>query len=369
MTPRDPRQRFSAVASDRRSRPHISLMRDIFGVQSAAAPMATAFQHHPSSKGKRKRSFAQRVSALVNPLQNEFFDNDFQDSSSATPNDNAQSSDDTHQEDDKDRDTQETAEVFAKKKRSRPSKFGIPFIDGFSSLPRSRPKPFPTTKLISALGRKLAASKGTTTTSTPPVPASAIPVPATITNTPPAQDLLPTQDAPPEVVRQVLIKKRVCFHLAYDSSCPRNPCKYLHETSCVPYAWPRGSVSYNTSQAIIAAILHAEKAYGPQDHHDQEWRCAPRASLLGRPQYHSYLHYSSPPSSYYSVATAAPRWALPHLARGSMIGEGGDTTISSPGRSPKQPLPGIGQYDPLHGRQAYPEFITFEQGVGQICPR
>ena len=27
--------------------------------------------------------------------------------------------------------------------------------------------------------------------------------------------------------------------------------------------------------------------------------------------------------------------------RGSTIGEGGDTTISSPGRSPKQPLPGI----------------------------
>ena len=28
--------------------------------------------------------------------------------------------------------------------------------------------------------------------------------------------------------------------------------------------------------------------------------------------------------------------------RGSTIGEGGDTTISSPGRSPKQPLSGIG---------------------------
>ena len=52
-----------------------------------------------------------------------------------------------------------------------------------------------------------------------------------------------------------------------------------------------------------------------------------------------------------------------------MIGKGGDTTISSPGRSPKHLLPGIGRYDPLHGRQACPEFIAFDQGVGQICPR
>ena len=49
--------------------------------------------------------------------------------------------------------------------------------------------------------------------------------------------------------------------------------------------------------------------------------------------------------------------------------EGGDTTIPSPGRSPKQTLPGIGLHDPLHGRQACPEFNSFYQGVGQICPR
>ena len=55
--------------------------------------------------------------------------------------------------------------------------------------------------------------------------------------------------------------------------------------------------------------------------------------------------------------------------RGSTIGEGGDTTISSPGRSPKQPLPGIRLHDPLHGRQACPQVIAFDQGVGQICPR
>ena len=55
--------------------------------------------------------------------------------------------------------------------------------------------------------------------------------------------------------------------------------------------------------------------------------------------------------------------------RGSTIGEGGDTTISSPGRSPKRPFPGMGLHDPLHGRQACPKFIAFDQGVGQICPR
>ena len=57
------------------------------------------------------------------------------------------------------------------------------------------------------------------------------------------------------------------------------------------------------------------------------------------------------------------------LLRGSTIGEGGDTTISSPGRSPKRPLPGMRLHDPLHGRQACPKFIAFDQGVGQICPR
>ena len=47
--------------------------------------------------------------------------------------------------------------------------------------------------------------------------------------------------------------------------------------------------------------------------------------------------------------------------RGSTIGEGGDTTISSPERSPKQPLPGMRLHDPLHGRQACPEFIASDQ--------
>ena len=50
----------------------------------------------------------------------------------------------------------------------------------------------------------------------------------------------------------------------------------------------------------------------------------------------------------------------------STIGEGGDTTIPSPWRSPKQSLPGIGLHDPLHGWQACPELNSFHRGVGQI---
>ena len=55
--------------------------------------------------------------------------------------------------------------------------------------------------------------------------------------------------------------------------------------------------------------------------------------------------------------------------RGSTIGEGGDTTILPPERSPKQPLLGIGLYDRLHDWQACPEFIAFHQGDGKICSR
>ena len=48
---------------------------------------------------------------------------------------------------------------------------------------------------------------------------------------------------------------------------------------------------------------------------------------------------------------------------------GEDTTILSPGRSPKQPRPGIGLHDPLHSRQACPEFNSFHQGVRKKNPR
>ena len=51
------------------------------------------------------------------------------------------------------------------------------------------------------------------------------------------------------------------------------------------------------------------------------------------------------------------------------MGGGGDTTIPSPGRSPKQPLPVIGLHDPLRCRQACSEFDSFHQEVGQICLR
>ena len=73
----------------------------------------------------------------------------------------------------------------------------------------------------------------------------------------------------------------------------------------------------------------------------------------------------SPRSTYaYSVPYANVR----HL-RGSTTGEGGDTTISSPGGLPKQPLPGIGLHNPLHGRQACPEFTAFDQrGLVKYVP-
>ena len=66
---------------------------------------------------------------------------------------------------------------------------------------------------------------------------------------------------------------------------------------------------------------------------------------------------------------SASLWTPFPLRRGSTIGEDGDPTISSPRRSPKQPLPGMRLHDPLHGRQACPKFIAFDEGVGQICPR
>ena len=48
-------------------------------------------------------------------------------------------------------------------------------------------------------------------------------------------------------------------------------------------------------------------------------------------------------------------------------GRGYDDSV--PGRSPKQPLPGIGLHDPLHDRQACPKFNSFHQEIGQISPR
>ena len=53
----------------------------------------------------------------------------------------------------------------------------------------------------------------------------------------------------------------------------------------------------------------------------------------------------------------------------STIGGGGDTTIPSSRRSPKQPLPGQDYIDPLHDWQVCPEFNSFHQGVCQISPQ
>ena len=48
-------------------------------------------------------------------------------------------------------------------------------------------------------------------------------------------------------------------------------------------------------------------------------------------------------------------------------GRGHDDFV--PSEVTKEPLPGMRLHDPLHGRQACPKFIAFDQGVGQICPR
>ena len=71
----------------------------------------------------------------------------------------------------------------------------------------------------------------------------------------------------------------------------------------------------------------------------------------------------------FSVRVFASEHQFVRLQRGSTIGEGGDTTILPPERSPKQPLLGIGLYDRLHDWQACPEFIAFHQGDGKICSR
>ena len=52
----------------------------------------------------------------------------------------------------------------------------------------------------------------------------------------------------------------------------------------------------------------------------------------------------------------------------STIGGGRDTTISSPGRSPKQPFPGIGLHDSLHGRQACPNSAHFTRRLVKQVP-
>ena len=40
-----------------------------------------------------------------------------------------------------------------------------------------------------------------------------------------------------------------------------------------------------------------------------------------------------------------------------------------PGEVTKTAPSGMRLHDPLHGRQACPDFVAFDQGVDQICPR
>ena len=48
-------------------------------------------------------------------------------------------------------------------------------------------------------------------------------------------------------------------------------------------------------------------------------------------------------------------------------GRGYDDSV--PGVVIKTAPSGYRLHDPLHGREAFPEFTSFHQGVGKICPR
>ena len=269
---RNPRHRFSAVASDRRPRHPVSPMRDVFCTRPAdGTPTDAAAHHHPSPRDKHKRSL-DKVNAIISSLRSEFSDDDPQESPPENPDDSNEPSDVPH-DDHLDHDIQDTANefsAFANKPASRPGKFGTPFIDG-SSRPRGRPR---LSGDFSASGRRTTRAKEVTSTSTSksttPVPAQATPAPATTTSSTPGQDPLPNQDAHSDVIRRALMKRQVCFYYAYGISCPHDPCKYLHEDSDTPYAWYRRSVSSHTSTATMAAFFHTEEAYGRQDPRDSE---------------------------------------------------------------------------------------------------
>ena len=71
---RNPRQRFSAVASDRRPRHPISPMRDVFGTRPAVATTTDAAAHpHHLPRNKHKR-YLDKVSAIISSLRSEFSD-------------------------------------------------------------------------------------------------------------------------------------------------------------------------------------------------------------------------------------------------------------------------------------------------------
>ena len=57
------------------------------------------------------------------------------------------------------------------------------------------------------------------------------------------------------------------------------------------------------------------------------------------------------------------------LTKESFNDWGGDWTIPSPGRSPKQPRLGIGLHDPLYGRQALSNSTHFTRGLVKCVPK
>ena len=62
-------------------------------------------------------------------------------------------------------------------------------------------------------------------------------------------------------------------------------------------------------------------------------------------------------------------WLVVSLERrGSTIREGEDTTISSPGRSSKQPLPGMRLHDPLIVRKLAPNSSHLTRGLVKSVP-
>ena len=138
---RNPRQRFSAVASDRRPRHPISPMRDVFGTRPAVATTTDAAAHpHHLPRNKHKRSL-DKVSAIISSLRSEFSDDDPQDSPLENANDSTEPSDVPH-DDHQDHDIQDIANdlsAFANKPASRPGKFDTLFIDSSSRL-RGRPR-------------------------------------------------------------------------------------------------------------------------------------------------------------------------------------------------------------------------------------
>ena len=269
----NPRQRFSAVAPDRRPRHPISPMRDVLGTRHAGATStATAAQSHLPSRNKHKRSL-DKISAILSSLQSAASDDDSPTPPPGSPSDTNEPGGVPYEDDLQN--TDDDLSAYANKPASQPGKFGTPFIDG-SPRPRSRPRL--SGKPTTASGRQTnrirrftpTANVPASTATSPAESSPAAPAPIKTEDPKPGQDRLPSQDTHSNVIRRALMKREVCFYHAYGISCPHDPCKYLHETSGIPYAWYRRSVSYHASIATMDAFFHTEEAYGPQEPRESE---------------------------------------------------------------------------------------------------